>query len=82
MIQARDGNFYGITGGGGANGYGSAFRITPDGTLTTLASFDLTNAYPIAPLVQGSDGSFYGTTSGAGSGGGQGTVFRMTPAAP
>ena len=78
LIQASDGNFYGVTASGGSNGYGSAFRVTPDGAITTLASFDLTNAFPVAPLVQGSDGYLYGTTSGAGSGGGQGTVFRMT----
>jgi uncharacterized repeat protein (TIGR03803 family) len=44
LIQASDGNFYGTTSGhgqlyfGGANGYGTVFRITPSGRLTTLYS--------------------------------------------
>jgi uncharacterized repeat protein (TIGR03803 family) len=79
LVQGSDGNLYGLTAAGGSHRCGSAYRITPDGVLTTLASFDLTNALPVGALVQGSDGDFYGTTSGSGSGGGQGTVFRMTP---
>jgi uncharacterized repeat protein (TIGR03803 family) len=29
LIQASDGNFYGTTKGGGAYGYGTIFKITP-----------------------------------------------------
>jgi uncharacterized repeat protein (TIGR03803 family) len=39
LTQGTDGNFYGTTGGGGANEAGTAFKITPAGTLTTLYSF-------------------------------------------
>src|SRR5271165_4529081 len=39
LVQATDGNFYGATEGGGANGHGTVFEITPSGTLTTLYSF-------------------------------------------
>ena len=40
LIPASNGIFYGTTFGGGANGYfGTAFRITTGGTLTTLNSF-------------------------------------------
>jgi uncharacterized repeat protein (TIGR03803 family) len=39
LIQANDGNFYGTTVGGGAHGFGTVFKITPGGTLTTLYSF-------------------------------------------
>lgn len=85
LIQATDGNFYGTTWQGGANGqYGTVFRITRTGKLTTLYSF-CTQAscsdgeLPQAPLVQGSDGDLYGTTTF----GGQvcstcGTVFKIT----
>ncbi|HVM62240.1 MAG TPA: choice-of-anchor tandem repeat GloVer-containing protein, partial [Verrucomicrobiae bacterium] len=75
-----DGNLYGTTAGGGANGNGTAFRITPTGALTNLCEFQgcLDGAGPYAALVQGSDGNFYGTTYGSGSGpSAYGTVFRV-----
>jgi len=84
LVQGSDGNFYGTTGGGGANGYGTVFKMTPAGALTTLVNFTddgATNkgAEPRAGLVLGSDGNFYGTTQGGGASG-FGTVFKMTPA--
>jgi uncharacterized repeat protein (TIGR03803 family) len=57
LVLAIDGNFYGTTEYGGANGCfdgscGTVFRITPGGTLTTLHSFDETDgSYPYAGLV-------------------------------
>jgi uncharacterized repeat protein (TIGR03803 family) len=40
LVQAADGNLYGTTSGGGANGAsGTLFQITPAGKLTTLYSF-------------------------------------------
>lgn len=85
LIQTTDGNFYGTTQLGGgitSSGYGTVFKITPDGMLTTLYRFDTTGGvYPQAGLVQATDGNFYGTTLGTGLGGGygQGTVFKITP---
>jgi uncharacterized repeat protein (TIGR03803 family) len=92
VVQASDGNFYGTTYGGGANQYyGTVFKITPSGTLTSLYSFCgqancADGALPYAGLVQGTDGNFYGTTleGGANTGcslgaGSCGTVFRITP---
>jgi uncharacterized repeat protein (TIGR03803 family) len=82
LIQATDGNFYGTTGGGGANNHGTAFQITPAGTLTTLYSFcteggsRCTDGYNVAPLVQATDGNFYGTTSNAGANS-YGTIFKI-----
>ncbi len=81
LVLATDGNFYGTTYSGGANSYGTVFKITPDGTLTTLHSFQ---GYPTegsnsqAVLVQGSDGNFYGTTL-LGGANRYGTVFKITP---
>src|SRR5262245_56556213 len=39
LIQAKDGNFYGTTKTGGA-GFGTVFKMTASGTLTTLRSFN------------------------------------------
>ena len=90
LIQDTDGNLYGVTGGGGSGGgYGTIFKITTTGKLTTLHSFDFTDGSGPEGLVQASDGNFYGTTnSGSFSNsncaygnnpGSCGTVFKMTP---
>lgn len=62
LTRASDGNFYGTTTGGDANGdYGTIFRLTPDGDLTTIHSFnDIDGAFIYAPLVQATDGYLYG----------------------
>jgi uncharacterized repeat protein (TIGR03803 family) len=66
LVQGTDGNFYGATGAGGANGDGTIFKITPSGTLTTLHSFDGTDGEGVSVgLVLGTDGNFYGV-GGAG----------------
>ena len=80
LLQAPDGNFYGTTFTGGANDYGTIYKITSGGTLTTVYSFaGLDGIQPKAPLILGGDGNFYGTTSAGGTGG-DGTVVVMTPA--
>jgi uncharacterized repeat protein (TIGR03803 family) len=80
LIQAKDGSFYGTTLAGG-NGYGTVFKITPAGALTTLYSFcsrtDCPDGSDPEALVQAADGDFYGTTYGGGSQG-AGTIFKMT----
>ena len=85
LVQASDGNFYGTTFGRGVNGYGTVFKITPAGALTSLYSFcSQTNCadgeYPQSGLVQASDGNFYGTTPEGGGGPFHqgGTVFKIT----
>jgi uncharacterized repeat protein (TIGR03803 family) len=83
LVQGTDGNFYGTTGGFDAGGYGTVFKITSSGALTTLHSFDLTDgANPYAGLVQSINGNFYGTTQQGGASdncaSGCGTVFRLS----
>lgn len=94
LVQGRDGNFYGMTGAGGANNAGTVFKTTPTGTLTTLYNFcsqpgctDGGNTPLIGGgLVLATDGNFYGTTTEGGPNtncnqGAQscGTVFKITP---
>ena len=84
LIQAADGNFYGVThwGGTATIGNGTVFRITPSGSLTTLysfAGFPHDGSYPLGGLIQATDGNFYGTTSSGGTNLTGGTLFRMTP---
>jgi uncharacterized repeat protein (TIGR03803 family) len=77
VIQANDGALYGTTFGGGT-GYGTIFKITTNGTLTTLHSFDYSDGgIPYGGLVQATDGNFYGTTINGGNNG-LGTVFKIT----
>ena len=83
LVIGTDGNIYGETYYGGANGSGTIYKMTLAGSLTTLAS-QISGAEQQDPagLVQASDGNFYGTTAGGGTnptGTGQGTVFKMTP---
>jgi uncharacterized repeat protein (TIGR03803 family) len=83
LVEATDGDLYGTTAIGGANGWGTVFKITPTGTLTTLYSFCSRNpcadgAYPEAGLIQATNGDLYGTTAQGGTFGG-GTVFKITP---
>jgi len=85
LIQATDGNFYGTTSRGGTNLFagsgGTLFKITPNGTLTTLYNFcsqsECTDGGgPVASLVQDTNGSFYGTAGGGADG--DGTVFSLS----
>jgi uncharacterized repeat protein (TIGR03803 family) len=83
LTLGPDDNFYGTTVEGGSSSYyGTLFKVTTNGLLTTLISFNYANdtngAWPYAGLTLGPDGNFYGTTSGGGSGGYDGTVFMVT----
>jgi uncharacterized repeat protein (TIGR03803 family) len=81
VILATDGNFYGTTQLGGANGYGTVFKITSAGILTTLHSFCANTGchdggYPAGQLLEATSGILYGTTPYGGKG--YGTVFQVT----
>jgi uncharacterized repeat protein (TIGR03803 family) len=86
LIQGSDGNFYGATEWGGANtsctlrgepGCGTIFRITPNGKLTTLHSFDNTDGAGPLAVIQASDSNLYGTALFAGPNN-AGTIFKVT----
>ena len=80
MAQGRDGNLYGtISSGGSYSGYGTVFKATLTGALTTLYNFDsITGSWPYSGLTLATDGNFYGTAAGGGAYAG-GVVFRITP---
>jgi uncharacterized repeat protein (TIGR03803 family) len=88
LVQATDGNLYGVTEGGGLYGHGTVYTITLRGKLTTIHSFCSEDgctdgADPIAPLAQATSGDFYGTTGEGGNSAdcsqiGCGTIFRLS----
>jgi uncharacterized repeat protein (TIGR03803 family) len=80
LTLCLDGNFYGVTTGGGAHNYGTVFRLTPGGALTTLYAFTGgTDGYMPHALAQGTDGNLYGTTAHSTMSGYPfyGTIFKI-----
>lgn len=84
LIQDAEGNLYGTTSSGGLYGgnygYGTVFKITPDGTETVLYNFTggAHGANPEAGLILDANGDLYGTTTNGGAYA-CGTVFKVTP---
>jgi len=87
LLQATDGNLYGMTSGGGIFYKGTLFKYNIlSGTLTTIVNFSGLNGYwPVGKLIQGKDGNLYGMTSAGGGsygtgnhGVGYGTLFKCT----
>jgi uncharacterized repeat protein (TIGR03803 family) len=83
LVESDDGNFYGVSGFGGASNHGAVFKITPEGILTLVHSFsggpnDGGDPYG-SGLLKGSDGNFYGVTSNGGPSD-SGIVYKLTPA--
>ncbi|HXY77603.1 MAG TPA: choice-of-anchor tandem repeat GloVer-containing protein [Candidatus Acidoferrales bacterium] len=81
LVLGADGNFYGTAAAGGevGNGYGTVFKMTRNGKVTLLHSFDDVHdgAGPYS-LILGNDGNFYGTAA-LGPSPQQGTIFKITP---
>ncbi len=81
LVMDSSGNLYGTTEYGGASGDGTVFELAEgSSTITTLASFNVTNgADPQAGLIMDSSGNLYGTTSGGSNidAYGRGTVFEL-----
>ena len=70
LIQASDGNFYGMTTSGGTNNFGIVFKITTEGTETVLCSLlggTTDGSYPNGSLIQANNGNLYGMTRAGGA---------------
>ena len=84
LIMDKKGNLDGTTGGGGTNGGGTVFQLTPNNgtwTETVLHSFGSQpgdGIYPQAGLIMDKKGNLYGTTQQGGAYG-EGTVFELSP---
>jgi len=79
LTLAIDGQFYGTTQTGGKFNFGTIFKMSPGGTVTTLHDFTggTDGEYPIAVPIESVYGDLYGTTAGDGKTS-FGTVYKIT----
>lgn len=81
LVQGNDGYLYGTTSSGGANNWGTSFKITLDGMFTKLFDYCFGQSCLLSPgtsPILGIDGNFYGTERGGGSEN-AGFIYQMTP---
>jgi len=88
LLADKWGNLYGATIGGGANGGGTVFELSPPSGISSqwseqvLWSFGATNdgEFPVAGLIADKWGNLYSTTyRGGANGSDAGTVFELSP---
>jgi uncharacterized repeat protein (TIGR03803 family) len=88
LVADKTGNLYGTTSQGGAAGWGTVFKLAPDGTETVFYAFqgDSDGYMPTSSLVADAKGNLYGTTEFGGkmksadcNYEGCGTVFKIAP---
>jgi len=80
LVEAPDGNLYGITVWDGANGVGTLFRFNfLTNTLTTLYAFQNSGGEdnPLGTIIYGDDGYLYGTTAEFANNTGNGVLWRI-----
>ena len=84
LMQASNGNFYGVAANYGAHNNGTIFELSKSGVFKVLYSFCaqancVDGEEPYAGLMQASNGNLYGTTARGGAYG-HGTVYEISPA--
>ena len=80
LLRDRSGNLYGTTERGGLHGYGTVFRIGPNGRESVLYSFlggRDDGADPRGALIADAAGNLYGTTNSGGASA-AGVIFKLT----
>jgi len=79
LVEASDGNLYGVTSFGGTQSNGTLFKLTHAGVETVLSNLPgPLGAGATNQLIQATDGNLYGTTKFGGVHNG-GALFRITP---
>jgi uncharacterized repeat protein (TIGR03803 family) len=83
LVMDKAGAVYGTTLADGVPGYGSIFKLTPQGddwTYTSLHDFTggSDGGNPYSNVVMDAQGNLYGTASGGGANG-KGVVWEITP---
>ncbi len=80
LTQGRDGDLYGQMYSGGANNFGTAWKVSPTGTFTVLANFAYSSDnLAVGGLTLALDGNFYGVDPHGGANN-LGYIFKLTPA--
>ncbi len=74
LIIDSEGNLYGTSAGGGNQGGGTVFELTPAGRLTVLYNFIYPDIGPNSLALDRRQGNLYGTTLGFDT---AGTVFEL-----
>lgn len=83
LIFDHAGNIYGTTQGGGANGYGVVFELSPSSNgWTETVLWNFTDASeggaPLSGVILDNAGNLYGTTQDGGANG-YGSVYELSP---
>jgi uncharacterized repeat protein (TIGR03803 family) len=79
LLRIKSGMLFGTTSYGGSLKNGTAYRLSPNGSLLLLHSFGggfNDGAYPHAGLIKGKHGTYYGIAHSGG--GGAGIVYSLT----
>ena len=83
LLQAPDGYLYGTAEGAGASGFGTVYKVSTSGALSTVITFNGANGKVPKDGLSQNAGYLFGVTYAGGTGacsstGGCGTVFRFT----